>query len=252
MKIRLLVLIVVAPISQAVFGQTSSVLQKFDQANVLYHDGRYKNAAELYQAAIDEGYESAAVHYNLGNSYYRLDKLGYAILHYERALALTPESPEIQHSITLARSQTLDQFSRVPDPFWKPVMSRLSRFARPGTYFWAGFILYLMSTTLLGLRIARRLTSDWSRRFSSILAGIGALLIALAFVISIYNASFVRYIFVGTDSAVLTEPDELADVETRIHEGLVFDYLGEEDGWVSIRLPNGATGWIANEDLVRI
>jgi hypothetical protein len=140
----------------------------------------------------------------------------------------------------------------VPDPFWKPVISRLSRFAKAGTYFWIGFTLYLISATVVCLRILRRLNADWSRRLSAVLAGVGVTLIVVSFVVSIYSASFVRYIFVGTDAAVLSEPDELADVEAHIHEGLVFDYLGEEDGWVNLRLPNGVSGWIVNKDLVRI
>ncbi|NND71844.1 MAG: tetratricopeptide repeat protein [Rhodothermales bacterium] len=245
-------LFVVFDAPQPALCQTSNVLQQFDEANALYREGRYRDAADVYQLTIDEGFESAALHYNLGNSFYRLDELGYAILHYERALEIEPDNAAVQHSITLARSQTLDQFSRVPDPFWKPVISKLARIARAGTYFWIGFGLYLISATIVCLRILRRLSTDWSRRLSAVLAGVGAALIVVAFVVSVYNASFVRYIFVGMDTPVLTEPDELADVEVRIHEGLVFTYLGEEDGWVNIRLPNGVSGWIVDKDLVQI
>ncbi len=56
------------------------------EANGLYQKNNFSEAAQIYQKLVDEGYEGTALYYNLGNAYYRLNKIGYAILNYERAL----------------------------------------------------------------------------------------------------------------------------------------------------------------------
>jgi len=44
---------------------------------------KFDEAVKLYNQIIDNGYEGAELYYNLGNAYFRLGKLGYAILYYE-------------------------------------------------------------------------------------------------------------------------------------------------------------------------
>ena len=61
----------------------------FDEANAAYADGRYEEAAALYQAMIDEQ-PDAVLYYNLGNARFKQGELAQAILNYERALRLKP------------------------------------------------------------------------------------------------------------------------------------------------------------------
>jgi tetratricopeptide (TPR) repeat protein len=233
-------------------AQTADVLSQFDEANAHYRDGQFRDAIAAYEAALQSGFESAILYNNLGNAHYRLDELGNAILNYERGLALDPELPEIQHSITLARSRAIDQFSRVPDPFWKPALRKLQNLASAYTYFGIGLAAYLIAILFIGLRINRNLTHNWARRMTVVAASIGGVLVLTAFLVSLFEADYVRYVLTGDEATVLTEPDELADIEMRVHEGLVFDYLGQVDGWIHVKLPNGVTGWVEDENLVQI
>jgi len=65
---------------------TRSAQTKAD-VDKLYQKGNYMQAVKGYEKLLKQG-ESAALYYNLGNSYYRLDNIPHAVLSYERAQRL--------------------------------------------------------------------------------------------------------------------------------------------------------------------
>jgi tetratricopeptide (TPR) repeat protein len=71
--------------SVVVASQTEDTLQK---GNTYYREGAYDKAIEAYEKLVDEGYIGTSLFYNLGNANYRIGKIGYAILYYEKALEL--------------------------------------------------------------------------------------------------------------------------------------------------------------------
>ncbi|HEX9252844.1 MAG TPA: tetratricopeptide repeat protein, partial [Ignavibacteriaceae bacterium] len=81
-QIILLVLFIFNPFANA---DVNSEMQK---ANELYKNNQYQLAIDEYNKLISQGYEGASLYYNLGNAHYRLGKVGYAILYYEKALKL--------------------------------------------------------------------------------------------------------------------------------------------------------------------
>lgn len=66
--------------------QINNIQQKdqeiFMQANSYYKQSDYQKAYDLYRQISNKNF---AVNYNLGNSAYKLDKLGYALLYWRRA-----------------------------------------------------------------------------------------------------------------------------------------------------------------------
>ena len=80
--------------SKMVVAQIEAAVQAFDQGNEFYRLGQYSEAVETYHQAIDGGFTSGALLYNLGNAYFRLDELGQAIRYYEKARLLLPENLE--------------------------------------------------------------------------------------------------------------------------------------------------------------
>lgn len=71
-----------------------------------YDAGDYESAAAGYRRllAAPEGFDRAALHYNLGNAEYRNGRLGYAMLHWERSLAIRPGDPDARANVALARA----------------------------------------------------------------------------------------------------------------------------------------------------
>ena len=99
-----------------------------DEAAALYSQSRYGEALDLYLGLLGEGYGTAELYYNIGNTYYRMDSLGRAILFYRRALALKPGMDDARQNLALAESRTVDRITPLPRPFMQepprsPVMS---------------------------------------------------------------------------------------------------------------------------------
>lgn len=72
-----------------------------------YDGGDYEAAAATYRQLLDEDgghLDRAALHYNLGNAEYRTGRLGYAMLHWERSLAIRPGDGDARANVALARA----------------------------------------------------------------------------------------------------------------------------------------------------
>ena len=77
------------PTGKAVLA-TESAQKVFEIANEMYKKGEYENAIQKYEF-IEKSLkqESADLYFNLGNSYYKLNKVAPSIYYYEKALLLT-------------------------------------------------------------------------------------------------------------------------------------------------------------------
>jgi len=69
----------------------------------LFAEGAYGEAADAYQALVDDGLHDAALYHNLGHALYREGDHGRAILSYERAARLAPRDANIRASLAQAR-----------------------------------------------------------------------------------------------------------------------------------------------------
>lgn len=72
-----------------------------------YDEGAYEAAAATYRRLLEggaAGLDRVALHYNLGNAEYRAGRLGYAMLHWERSLALRPGDEDARANVALART----------------------------------------------------------------------------------------------------------------------------------------------------
>ena len=66
----------------------------FDEATKSYNAGKYNESIENYKKIIDNGEHSAALYFNLGNAYYKLNKIAPSIYYYEKSLLLDPSDNE--------------------------------------------------------------------------------------------------------------------------------------------------------------
>ncbi len=89
----------------------------FERGNQLYQEGDYAGAIEAYEAVLAAGYESADLHYNLGNAHFKAGSLGRAILEWEKARLRAPADPDVLANLELARSLTADEVEPLPR-FW--------------------------------------------------------------------------------------------------------------------------------------
>jgi len=83
----------------------------YQKGNSSYENKDYEGAVSFYEGLVNANQVSAEVFYNLGNSFFKLKKIGKAILNYERALRLAPRDRDARSNLKLARSMTADKIN---------------------------------------------------------------------------------------------------------------------------------------------
>lgn len=233
-------------------AQTSETLRLFDSGNRYYTSGEYAEAVRAYEAADSTGFRSAALYYNLGNAYYRLDDMGRSILNYERALLLEPENRAVEHSLRLAKTRTMDRLSQLPQPVWTSAWRKIEAAVGLRGILWGGLILYLIGFGLLIARILLDRKQPWIRRLAVVLVAISIPLIVISLLASRNDWAKPRVVIIDEVASVRSEPSQDAESETEIHEGLVVHTLEADSSWFLVRLPNGVTGWVEASALEKI
>ncbi len=76
---------------------------KFDEANQLYEQGDFESSISKYHSLLESGAQTSAVHFNLGNAYFRQNNTGLAIYHYLMAQSLDPLDADIQANLKFTR-----------------------------------------------------------------------------------------------------------------------------------------------------
>ena len=251
-RLSLLLALVGLLAGPAVLAQDAEALATFEEGNRLYAEGAYAEALEHYRAVEEQCVVSSALYYNMGHAYFRLNRLGYAILYYERARRLRPGDPDLRHSLAVAQARTDNQITRIPDPVWVVGWNRVVAALDVRGLFAIGLLFYLFAAGLIARRIWLGVPNDWIRR--GIFVGVvgGAVFLGAAFWASVERAHTRTAVVLETRTALHETAAADADVAYEVREGLIVDVLGERPGWVEVRLPNGATGWIAADAVAEV
>lgn len=225
-----------------------------EKGNIFYRNGEYEKAIEEFNKLVDEGYLGTSLFYNLGNSYYRIGKIGLAILYYEKALKLSPSDEDIKHNLNFAGLSTVDRIQPLPTFFlfewWETI---LGSFTENG---WAYiiFILYLLVIFLAGSYF---FAGSIRQQKLVLFSGVAALLV-LAISISLLVVKINREATVKSGVileqfvTVKSSPDPKSTDAFVIHEGLKVNLEDNLDEWVKIRLADGKVGWIENNYVEQI
>jgi len=238
-------------ITQLGFSQTPSIL--FENANNSYVNGSYQEAITIYNKIINDGFESPELYYNLGNCYYKLNKVAESNFYFEKALILSPKDSQILNNLSFARNLTIDSIENLPQTqiqnnidFITSIFSDLV-----WAYLSIGLMLlfFIMSIAyLFSLKpSAKRLyfsLSIVSLFFSFIFSGI---------LLSNNDKKEKRSdgIIFSKELSVFSEPN--IDNEIFIlHEGTKVELLDGLIGWQKIRLSNGAEGWVVEGKIKKL
>ncbi|HUI31380.1 MAG TPA: tetratricopeptide repeat protein [Candidatus Acidoferrales bacterium] len=236
-------------ISDFVFASEADDLMK--QGNQFYQNKQYEQAVEAYQNVINMGYVGTSLYYNLGNSYYREGKIGYAILFYEKALEISPGDDDVLHNLAIANTKTVDKIDTLPKFFlfqwWESI---LALFPESGWTF-AVYLFYLLLLVSIGLYFfARGLNLQKYSVYSGLISALFLIITAALWIVSANRALTVKNAVVLEPTTVVKlAPDSTSNDAFVIHEGLKVRELDRVESWVKIRLQDGKEGWIQQNEI---
>ncbi len=222
------------------------------QANKVQADSAYANndfaaAVELYEGILQNGDESAAIYYNLGNSYYKMDNIAKAIVNYERALLLSPGDGDIRFNLELAQSKTVDKVTPMSEMFFITWIRSLTDMQSERGWARTGIIAFLLTIVALVLYFFGKLLV--LRKIGFIAAICCFLLTILANVFaSEQKSQLVNHgnaVIMSPSVTVKSTPNEGGTDLFILHEGhkvMIKDNTMKE--WKEIQLEDGNVGWV--------
>lgn len=218
----------------------------FQVANAHYTQASYEEAQVLYEQLAEEGYKVHALYYNLGNSYYKTNRLAQAVWAYERALLLNPGDDNIRYNLGLVNAQLKDDVQVLPVFFLKRWFYRLIQWRSSNFWaFWSLLFFVFAVGALFFYFYSSRVTLIRAAFFSSIL-----LLLMSAFLL--WFAFRQKQMLLHNPYAILYEPVvnvKSAPSQTStdlfvLHEGIKVEVLNEVQAFSLIRLTDGNQGWL--------
>ena len=112
-KIIFILLLAVMPFAARAASQQDSL---WNAGVECYANDDFSGALECFRALEDQGYSSAELYYNMGNTYFKMSGyIAYAVLYYERALKLDPSYKDARANLDFAHQFTLDKIEKVPE-----------------------------------------------------------------------------------------------------------------------------------------
>lgn len=221
----------------------------FTIANEQYIAGNFDKAAELYQTLVDSGYHNAELYFNLGNSYFKLSRIPYAILNYERAHLLKPHDEDIEFNLEYARTFIVDRIEPLPVFF----LAKWYRSARAmlSSNGWATVSILFFTVSLVLVLMFWFSFRPWIKRLTFSFA-------VISFVIFIFSTIFSaqekerltlrnQAIVFQSVVTVKSSPGESGKDLFILHSGTKVQITKAIGSWVEIRIADGNKGWINSE-----
>ena len=236
-------------IANSVIAQNVDSL--FTSANNLYKNGKLEEAIKLYKEIESQKVTSAELYYNLGNSYYKLNKVGPTIFYYEKALKLDPLNEDVKNNLVFAKRLALDTIEELPltflQKFNKNYLQKLSYNQ------WAIIVVVfsLLASVLFLLFYFAEVPSKKRLYFATSIISFILLISTFLITYNQYNLSknTIEAIVYAEKTEVRNAPTLNSEKVFTLHEGTKVFVLDTIDNWKKIKLTDGKIGWIIADEI---
>lgn len=235
--------------TQLLSGQTEEEL--FDKANELYKLEQFETALKTYNKIDSLGVISTELFYNIGNCYYKLNKVAPAIYNYEKALLIDPLNEDARNNLVFARRLTIDNIEELP----KSVFQKLDEAVVKKLSYdqWAVLSVSLsILGSILFLFFYFSYQSGKKRLFfvSSMICFLLLILtISFAFKEYDYAQTHIEAIIYSEEIQIKNAPTSNSEDIFALHEGTKVIVLDSVDNWKKIKIADGKVGWILSSNL---
>jgi len=235
-------------------GATAQNSQVFEAANEAYAAGNYEEAIAQYEQILENGQTSAALHYNLGNSYYKLNRVAPSIYHYEKALQLKPGDEDVQNNLEFAKNMAIDAIGEEENTGFRGIFETSTTAFSASGWGWVAifcmmaFVIFFLAYYFIRKTMVKRLLFIGAMFF---------LVIAISSaVVAATKQNFQQErdyaIIFSEEVEIKNEPSPRAENAFLLHEGAKVKITEDFQGWVGVELPNGSRGWLEEDNLKRL
>ena len=224
---------------------------QWQKATTFYQQTQYDSAAYYFEQVAAPHPLNAELYYNLGNTYYRLNKIPQAVLNYQRALQINPDYKEAKDNLTLTEARISNHIQPAGDIFFIEWWQHLTHPNKTGAYAIASLLVFAL---IIASMLARRYLKSGSSipvQLPGLLGFVCVCLLVLAFSSAGRATRSVGAVVMQND-APLMNSEQKGKPLSLIPEGTTVKITGEKGTWVEVTLPDGRIGWLQQSIIDKI
>jgi tetratricopeptide (TPR) repeat protein len=212
-------------------ANSTEVARQFADAGMSYKKGEYVQSLGKYKE-MEKSAPSAALYYNIGNVYYRLGKIGMALVYYERAQKLSPSDYDVNYNIKFLSDM-------IKDPDYRGTFIARLGSTRVRMFFGLCAFAFSIIVSIKLLRPARKLF--WAFAITGMLFAVSS----AAYLMVWREASQAYAVVVENNAEVRSGPDYNFKVNFTLPEGKKIIVFGSTDKWAEVGVKSmGIRGWL--------
>jgi len=223
----------------------------FQKGNDWYRKGNYTEAALAYESVLKTKKHSAELYFNLGNAYYKMNKVAPAIYNFEKALLLRPNDKTTKNNLLFAQKLQIDDIKEVPKVGFNKMLQDLTSTYNYNTWAWIA-VSFAMVFLLFFIGYYFSETTRLKRLFF-----IGMFLVLLVIIISSLSAIFERDAYKNDRPAIVfdavlavkAEPKLASQDIVVLHEGTKIYVIDTLENWKKIQIPDATEGWVEDKTI---
>ena len=220
-----------------------NVMATEDVARQSYLNKNYTNAKSQYYGLVQASPNNFSHQYNLGASYFRLNEMMLAKVHFLKALKLKPNDYDTLFNIKLINKTLIDQqfiFNRR----WPHVFQWNLR---------SVVVFMLIGSTIILvflLMVKDQAHINKLRRPGMVGLFIWGSMLLFATVIHLNSSNY--GLVIAQKTKVYSGPSATQKALFFAHEGAEFKIINSTKYWANVQFPNGLKGWIMGNEVIKI
>jgi tetratricopeptide (TPR) repeat protein len=212
--------------------------------NACYQRHAYDSAAIWFEQIASLKPRNAEVYYNLGNAYYRLNKIAPAVLNYERALKIDPDFTDARDNLQLTQNRVRNHIQDVGDIFFIKWWKGMTHPSHSGAWAVTALLFFVIIIAVLALRRFGWIPGLYLPVQIAWVSGFFWMcFVVLAIVSAARGNSRTDAVVVQNDSPLLSSALQGKTI-TQVPEGTTVGIVDEKDNWVEVQIPDGRVGWM--------
>jgi tetratricopeptide (TPR) repeat protein len=219
--------------------------ETFSAANVSYEQGRFAEAAALYESVITNNAATASAWFNLGNARFKAGEPGRAIAAWRNAERLTPRDAALRANLAFVRRKAAGD-----QELQANTIDLLAGYFTPNEWAAATAVAWVVLFSILAMT-EWRAGAAGSKRPSLLLAVVGIATLLLGGAAAMTYVDYYKRTEVVTvrQAAARLGPLDDSQIAFQVNEGSEFLVLDTTSIWVQVENRNKKVGWLKRADV---
>ncbi len=230
---------------------TANYSVQWQKGTTCYQQMKYDSAAYFFEQIAALKPKNAEVYYNLGNTYYRLNRIGPAVVNYQRALKINPAYKEAKDNLSLTEGRIANRIHSTGDIFFIDWWENLTHPNKASSWAVAALITFTLIITCLAVRRFVPSGEKLPVQLPGVLGFVCTIFLVLAFAAAQRTEQATAAVVMQNDAPMMNG-EQKGKPLSLIPEGTTVKIVGEKGNWAEITLPDGRNGWLSQSLISKI